>query len=44
MCVNRNRETDGWNISTCTRASRSFPLCMKDGEQPGFVLDEVTHD
>ena len=42
MCVNRNRETDGLGRSTCTRASRAFPLCMKDGEQPGFVLDEVT--
>lgn len=35
MCQHRHE----W---TCTTTSRSFPLCVKDGGNPGFLLDEET--
>lgn len=42
LCTNRSTHTY-WDRHRCRlNPDRSFPLCMKDGREPSFNLDETT--
>lgn len=40
LCTHRSKHTY-WDLHRCAlKPERTFPLCMKDGRQPAFELDE----
>lgn len=42
LCTHRS-QTTYWDRHLCAlNKARSFPLCMKDGREPSFDLDETT--
>lgn len=41
MCLNRDPKVLAWGRSVCkANEKRSYPLCLKDRQQPQFQLDE----
>jgi hypothetical protein len=41
-CIHRDTAVLAWGRSVCKANNRrSFPLCLKDGQEPAFEMDEA---